>query len=123
MSITPTQRVEILRACCCVAGADGEITADELAHVRTLAAAEGVGEASLTAMIERSERDPEFYKQQFNILREEPLFCLDVLLKVCVANGELKETELKVLKGLAKQLGISNEDLEERVKNASKDTD
>ncbi|MDG2012621.1 MAG: TerB family tellurite resistance protein [Pirellulaceae bacterium] len=121
MSMTPTQRVEILRACCCVAGADGEITPDELELIRNLASAEGVGEASLTAMIERSEGDAEFYKQQFNILKEQPLFCLDVLLQVCIANGKVKKTEFHVLKGLAKQLDISSEDFEERVENALKD--
>ena len=67
MRMTPTQRVEILRACCCIAGADGETTPDELAQIKQLAEAEGVGEASLNAMIERAEKDPDFFKQQFKI--------------------------------------------------------
>lgn len=115
MSMTPTQRVEILRASCCVAGADGETTADELQHIKKLAEDVGVGQASLTAMMERAERDQEFYKQQFNILKADPLECLDVLLQVSIANGTLKESEFEVLKGLATQLEINEEDFRSRV--------
>ena len=115
MSMTPTQRVEILRASCCIAGADGETTPDELEQIRKLAEAEGVGEASLDAMIQRAESDPEFYKQQFKILKADPLECLDVLLQVSVANGTLKESEFEVLKGLASQLAIGEEDFRSRV--------
>ena len=118
MSMTPTQRVEILRASCCIAGADGETTPDELAHIKKLADNVGVGDASLNAMMERAERDPEFYKQQFNILKAEPLECLDVLLQVTLANGAVKESEFEVLKGLAMQLDISNEDFKARVTSA-----
>lgn len=122
MSMTPTQRVEILRASCCIAGADGETTADELQHIKQLAAAVGVGEASLNAMMQRAETDPEFYKQQFNILKAEPLECLDVLLQVTVANGTIKESEFDVLKGLANQLDINEDDFRSRVTNAIETT-
>jgi uncharacterized tellurite resistance protein B-like protein len=113
--MTPTQRVEILRACCCVAGADGKTTAEELKHIKRLADSVGVGEASLNAMIARAERDSGFYRQQFNVLKADPLQCLDVLLKVATANGMVKESELEVLKGLAGQLDIGEQDFRSRV--------
>ena len=115
MNITPTQRVEIVRASCCIAGADGETTPDEMELIKNLAKAVGVGKASLDAMIERAESDPDFYKLQFNILNADPLDCLDVLLQVTLANGAVKESEFEVLKGLANQLKISEEDFKSRV--------
>jgi len=116
--MTPTQRVEILRACCCVAGADGETTENELQHIKRLAEGVGVGDASLNAMIARAERDQEFFKQQFNILKADPLECLDALLQVTVANGQVKESEFEILKGLANQLEISEDDFRAHVSKA-----
>ena len=115
MRMTPTQRVEILRACCCIAGADGETTPDELAQIKQLAEAEGVGEASLNAMIERAEKDPDFFKQQFKILKSEPLTCLDALLRTCISNGLFKKSEYRVLKGLAQQLEIDSSEFKAKV--------
>lgn len=117
MSMTPAQRVEILRASCCIAGADGETTEDEMQQLQKLADSLGVGDASLGAMISRAESDPEFFKQQFNILKAEPLECLDVMLETLVANGSVKESEFEVLKGLANQLEISESDFTDRVQN------
>ncbi len=108
-NMTPTQRVEILRASCCIAGADGETTDDEMQHLLKLANAVGVGDASLSAMIARSESDLEFYKQQFQILKAEPIECLQVLVDVSIANGTIKEPEFEVLKGLAVQLEIDDQ--------------
>ncbi len=68
----------------------------------------------------RAERDPEFYKQQFKVLRAEPLMCLDTLLQVSIANGALQESEFEVLKGLANQLQISEDQFRERVSTAVK---
>ena len=118
MAMTPMQRVEILRASCCVAGADGEVTTDEMTHLRNLAHSVGVGEASLTAMIERAEQDHDFYKQQFRVLKEEPLVCLDVLIQSTLANGSVKESEFEVLKGLATMLDISDTDFRDKVSAA-----
>lgn len=116
--MTNLQRVEILRASCCIAAADGDISDDELVQLRKLAHELGVGEASLTAMIERARRDPEFYKVQFGVLRDEPLQTLDTLLDCVLANHEVKESEFEVLKGLAVRLGIQTEDFKSRVKDA-----
>ncbi len=118
MTMTPMQRVEILRASCCIAGADGETTSDEMAHLRSLADSVGVGDASLTAMIERAERDPEFFQQQFRVLKEEPLTCLEVLIQTTLANGSVKESEFEILKGLATMLNIGDEDFRQKVSAA-----
>lgn len=116
--MTKAQLVEVLRACCCVAAADGETSPDEMAHLQRLADDQGVGSASLTAMIDRAERDPDFYKQQFNILKDEPLVCLDSILELCMANGTIKESEFNVLKGLAEILEVNDEDFRKKLLDA-----
>ncbi len=118
--MTNLQKVEILRASCCVASADGETTPDERARLKSLADAMGVGDASLQAMIDRATRDPEFYKTQFGMLRDEPLKTLDILIESALANGQIKPSELEVLKKLADRLSISDSDFRERIANQAR---
>ena len=54
------RQVAILRAACCVAGADGHTSDAEQRVVKRLADEAGVGDASLEAMIERFPKDLEF---------------------------------------------------------------
>ena len=63
------RHVEILRAACCVAGQDGTITDQESAMLNKLTDQIGVGQMSLNAMIERAKQDPQFYREQFEVLR------------------------------------------------------
>lgn len=115
MSMTNLQRVEILRASCCIASADGEISEPELAQLKKLAHALGVGDASLNAMMSRAQRDPDFYKTQFGVLRDEPIMTVDILLESVLADGEVREPEFNMLKALAERLGVSDEDFRERI--------
>ncbi len=116
MEMTPTQQVELVRAACCIAAADGETSDDELALLKGIAHQfGGVGRASLEAMIDRAERDPEFHRKQFDILRAQPLRCLDVLLSITAANGEIKESEFDVLKKLATKLGVEDDEFRQKV--------
>ena len=103
------KKVEVLRAACCVAGIDGEAAEAELRILQMLADQVGVGEASLTAMIERAQRDPEFYKEQFRVLKAEPKETMRLLFGVALADGQLKDNELSVLQKLANRLEISQE--------------
>jgi uncharacterized tellurite resistance protein B-like protein len=115
MKMTNLQRVEILRASCCIASADGETTTEERVQLKKLAHELGVGEASMQAMIDRAQRDPEFYKTQFGVLRAEPVKTIDVLMDSVLANGEIKDPEMKVLRSLADRLGVSESDFRERI--------
>ena len=116
MDITPAQQVDILRAACCVAAADGDVCQDELVELKKMADALGVGQASMQAMIDRALSDPSFFERQFDILKSEPLACLDVLLGICKTNGVLKKSEFQILTGLAIQLEISPTVFAEHVK-------
>lgn len=100
------QQVEVLRAACCVAGIDGHVAAAERRILRRLADEIGVGDASLTAMIERAENDKAFYAQQFKILKADPKQSMQLLFRVAVADGKLRKTEAVVVLRLAERLGV-----------------
>ena len=101
------QKVEVLRAACCVAGADGKTTDAERRVLDKLAADVGVGFASLTAMIEQAETDQTFYKEQFRVLKSDPKQTMQLLFGVAVVDGELRRDEAAVLKRLADQLDVN----------------
>ncbi len=104
--MTPMQRLDLLKAACCVAGVDGKGPPEEKI-VDRLAREIGVGDASLNAMMSRAERDPDFCKDQFRILKEEPAECMGLLLQVALADGVLSDEEILVLEKLSSQLGIA----------------
>jgi uncharacterized tellurite resistance protein B-like protein len=118
MRMTNLQRVEILRASCCIAHADGEVSAAELQQLKKIAHAMGVGDASLQAMMDRAGRDPEFYKTQFGVLRDEPLVTIDILMDCVLADGEFRESELGILKALAERLGVADKAFQEQVRQS-----
>ena len=118
--MTPMQRVDVLRAACCVACSDGAIADQELGLVSRLAKEVGVGQASLTAMIERSMKDPEFHREQFKILKEDPKQCLAAVLEVAMADGVLTDVEQAVLRSLADNLQIPTEVFDELMANVNK---
>lgn len=111
--MTPMEKVEILRACCCVAGADGECSPGEIRLLQKLASQVGVGQASLTAMTQRSESDPQFYEQQFKILKTDPKQTMAILMQTALVDGKLNPEEHRVLGGLANNLGVPNDVFEQ----------
>lgn len=102
-------KVEILRASCCVAGADGGSSDPENQILKKLAKEIGVGSASLGAMIDRAETDPDFHRQQFEILKAEPTSTMAILFQVALSDGVLTDDELLVLKNLADNLEVPAE--------------
>lgn len=102
----PIQRLDILRAACCVAGIDGSANDAEAAVLKRLAREVGVGKASLNAMIERAETDETFHEEQFKVLEFEPKTTMATLLEVALADGELSDSEADVLRILAGRLHI-----------------
>lgn len=104
--MTPMQRVEVLRAACCVAGIQGDVSEQEKSLLDKIAREVGVGKASLTAMIERATSDHSFHEQQFKILKEDPQQCLATVLEVALADGNVSDEEQTVLRSLADNLNV-----------------
>lgn len=117
--MTPMEKVEILRACCCVAGADGECTPGEIRLLQKLANQVGVGQASLTAMTQRSETDPNFYEQQFKILKTDPKQTMAILMQTALVDGKLDPEEHRVLSGLASNLGVPSDVFEQLMQSSN----
>lgn len=107
--MTAMSQVEVLRAACCVAGGDGEVDSQERSFLTGLAERVGVGRASLEAMIQRSEEEPDFYKQQFRVLKDDPEATIELLFGVAATDGELEKSEVEMLKLFGRRLEISSE--------------
>ena len=104
--MTPMQKVDLLRAACCIAGIDGDLEGPERDIINRLASDVGVGKASLDAMIARGKRDPEFHKEQFRVLKADPQHSMAVLLEVALADGRVSDRESVVLESLSQRLEV-----------------
>ena len=115
MKMTPTQKIDLLRAACCVAGVDGDASDAEMKVIDKLVRETGVGKASLQAMIDRSIKDHDFYKEQFRILKANPGESITYLLQVAMADGKLTDGEIHILEKLSQSLNISAEDFQKLI--------
>ncbi|MEL7499684.1 MAG: hypothetical protein AAFN77_18920 [Planctomycetota bacterium] len=104
--MTPMEKVDLLRAACCVAGIDGNTGDPEFAIINRLASEVGVGQASVQAMIERGVEDPTFHQEQFRVLKADPQQSMAVLLEVALADGKITDGETGVLRALSQKLNV-----------------
>jgi tellurite resistance protein len=112
----PTADVEILRAACCVAGVDREVKAAEMGVLARLAEKAGVGAASFNAMLDRARNDPEFYKDQFRLMRADPMEAVRVMVAVAGVDGEITQEERIIVSMLGEQIGLEKEKVDEVLK-------
>jgi len=89
--MTPTQRIDLLRAACCVANAGDDVSESEMVVIQKLIKEVGVGRASVEAMMDRAKKDPDFCQDQFKILKSEPAEAMLFLLQVAMADGKVTE--------------------------------
>ena len=106
-------QVEVLRAACCVAGADKTVCEAEMTLLERLADDVGVGSVSLEAMIERGRDDPDFFEAQFRILSADPEATMKTLFKVAMADREVTGEEREMLRAFANRLGMSDRRFEQ----------
>lgn len=112
------QQVDLLRAACCVAGADGETTAPERRVLEKLADRIGIGAASLNAMIECAETDERFLETQFRVAVKSPQRTLEILFRMAIIDGRLRREEAAILKKLAKKIGVASSQFDEWLKQS-----
>ncbi|MDX1683481.1 MAG: hypothetical protein R3336_10190 [Phycisphaeraceae bacterium] len=98
--------VEVLRAACCVAGLDKQVCEKERPLLEKIAERAGVGSASLTAMIERAERDQGFFEKQFEYLSADPDATIRLLLDIATSDGDLEDNQRVVIGFFADRLGM-----------------
>ncbi len=105
--------VEVLRAACCIAGLDKEITPGERKLIEELAFKAGVGQASLAAMITRAEKDQDFYREQFRYVSADPEYVIQTLFRVAVVDHDLHMNERVILQHFAERLKMTPERFEQ----------
>ncbi len=113
----PMEKVEILRACCCITGAGGTTSEQERTVLEKLAGQIGVGQASLQAMISRGETDPDFFREQFQVLKSDPQQTMKILIQSAMSDGELTSAENTMLVELSRNLGMPQQDLQHLMDN------
>ncbi len=99
-------QVEVLRAACCVAAADGQTTEAERDLLNKLAKQTGVGRASLEAMVSRACEDEGFCNEQFRVLKAEPKEAMSILLEVAMSDGVIDASEASILQVFADKLDV-----------------
>lgn len=102
-------RVEVLRAACCLAATDGKIHVRELKLLRKLADEAGVGQASFQAMIDRSLREPSYFEKQFELMKADADSTMLALFGVAISDGQLDEEQRIILGYFADKLGLSSQ--------------
>ena len=105
-------KVQVLRAACCVAGADGLNEPAERSIIDMLAREVGVGEASIEAMLERASTEEDYVHDQFRVLKAEPKETMRLLFSVALSDKQLEDKEVEVLLGLAQKLEVTDEEFE-----------
>ena len=103
--------------------ASGLLWAAGAQGLQELADQAGVGSASLTAMMERALSDPDFYEQQFGILKTDPDATIKALFGVACADRQLLPDERIVIRHFADQLGMSEEHFDTLLEAAQKRAD
>lgn len=107
--ISLMEQVDVLRAACCVAAADGEVTDAEAEVIERIAKKAGVGVASREAMLEMALTSPKFLESQFRFLMRDSDRAMKVLLIVASADGVINESEKLLVTEFANRLEINEE--------------
>lgn len=105
------EQVEVVRAACCLAAADGSVSEVERAALAALAEQAGVGRMSLNAMIDMALTDQTFRDKQFGYISRDPEGTMKTLLRFAAADRDLSDGEKSLLKKFAAQLGITPDGL------------
>ena len=115
----PVEKVELLRACCCVAGADGTTTPAEREILERMAHDVGVGKASLRAMISRAETEPNFFEEQFRVLKADASESMLMLMQVAAADRSLTDDETGMMRKMSERLGVTSSVFDKLVERVS----
>ena len=86
-----------------------DIDPRELKLLHKLADRVGAGSASLDAIISRGKEDPDFYKEQFDIIKADPDRTMKTLFIVAIADEVLTKDERIILYRVSKKLGMDGE--------------
>lgn len=104
-----TREAELLRAACCVAGLDGEVSDDEMKLLRKLQDNAGVGEASFKAMVDRALSDSNYFEDVLEHLRSDAQSVMETLVRVAKTDSDVTLNERAILTHLGQRIGLDDE--------------
>jgi len=114
------RKVELLRAACCIAGLDQQISDEEQKLIDKLAKHAGVGAVSVEAMKDRAKSDPDFFEELFEDLKVNADQTMKILFMVACADKELTSEERIVLYHFAQRLNMTDERFNQLMRAAHK---
>lgn len=107
--MTIYEEVDLLRAACCIAGLDQQISPEEMKILKEMAREAGVGAASFNAMLDLAVNDKDFYEKQLGWARSDPERTLALLVKVARADGKVDQLERIITGFFAEKIGLTPE--------------
>lgn len=112
------ERVEILKAACCIAGADGEISQRERESLKKMADEIGVGAASLDAMMDLAITDEKFRGSQLRMVHKDPAGVFETLYRMARLDPDVPTPERKLLTHFGRKLGLDTDQMNEIIRRA-----
>ena len=112
------QRVEILKAACCIAGADGEISRLEEESLKKMAEEIGVGAASLNAMMDLAVTDESFRDNQLRMVHKDPAAVFETLYRMARLDPDVPTPERDLLIRFGRKLGLETDQMNEVIRRA-----
>ncbi len=103
------ETLELLKAALAMAVVDGKISGHERALLKALAAKAGVGDASLTAMIDLAGNEPARHDDLFASAIKEPEKAMQLLVASANLDGHISDEERNLLVDISFALGISSQ--------------
>jgi hypothetical protein len=89
--------VDVLKAVCCLAGSDSEVTVEELQLLDGLARRAGIEQRQLRVFIEKATEDETFRQQQIDLARGDAAGTLRTLIRMVREDDRLQEGRLTML--------------------------
>lgn len=110
------EELELLRAACCIAGADGTISDRERESLQKMATEVGVGAASFRAMTELAETDPKFREDQLGMVHANPERSFETLYRISRRDPEVPAAERDLLIRFGRKLGLDLDEMNEVIR-------
>lgn len=106
---------EVLTAVCCLAGADGDVTVEELQVLDGLAARAGIEKPAFRALMQSASKDEEFRQEQIDVAKRDAAGALKTLIAMAGEDDTLGEGKFTMLlwRIATNQLDVSPEQFAE----------
>ncbi len=89
--------VEVLKAVCCVAGTDSDVTVEELQLLGNLAESAGLERKPVEILIEKATNDEDFRQRQIDVVMDDIDGAMSTLIRLTRQGGSLDKGHVVML--------------------------